>query len=175
MEENVLSAMYMSLSGMIEKYTFLKHKTSIFNEEIKKKFPEQMESLRLDAHHIIEARQYERFKNILKKIGWTSSDQMPAIAVHYISHIRSPKKIKELTGLKVAQETSSLSWELYKSVSSKHYKNVLEMINAYEEFYKKTAWGEHLGTFFGKLKRDIQTTNMFPGTIGLSSYLTAKY
>lgn len=82
---------YAILADEIRPYSKLIEKTRSFNKMVNDLFPNDYSSLRLDAHHIIERRSYERFKDIFRRLGWSSSDEMDSLTVHYEAHILSPK------------------------------------------------------------------------------------
>jgi len=166
--------LYSLLSTETKSFKELKKLTSLWNEYVRKLFPGDYESLALDAHHIIESRFFEIYADVFKKLGIASEAEMPCMAVHYSSHRLSPRNmiiydkpttwksiiefffphIKDL-GRPVSVEGMSLTKELMAEIPSSSNLTFEELLNAYQNFYRKTAWSEKLEAFFLKIRNDL--------------------
>jgi hypothetical protein len=140
--------LYAILADKIQPYNELIKKTRSFNKMIKELFPEDYSSLRLDAHHIIERRSYEKFEDIFRRLGWSSASEMASLAVHYEAHILSPKKLLEFP-----TTAFSLTRELINIIDSKEYQTFEEMLKAYEDYYKSSGWAKKVEGFFADVRR----------------------
>ncbi|MBN1602721.1 MAG: hypothetical protein JW915_14020 [Chitinispirillaceae bacterium] len=100
MKENVkeklfvcANTLYSSLADTVLPYNILKNRCSEFNAIVDIIEPvETRWQLYLEAHHIIEKRHFEVFKNYFKLIGINNTDVMPAVALHKMWHRMTTRK-----------------------------------------------------------------------------------
>jgi hypothetical protein len=145
---------YSELSRKIEPYKDLVKETNEFNRVVKALYPEEVgphgrvknADLRLDAHHIIEEETYKYFADNFKRLGFDSPQDMPAMAIGYEAHIRSPRTLLDST-----KEWKSLTKELKEQIDPANYENLEGLINAYKGYYSETMWGGNLTKFFENL------------------------
>jgi hypothetical protein len=102
---------YEVLSTLILPYKELRRRTNSFNRRVKDAYAltrdgSQYTGLRLDAEHFIDARFFAPFRSELAALGIRSPREMPAFAVHYEYHLRSPETLSEgkLDGVSLTQE-----------------------------------------------------------------------
>jgi hypothetical protein len=152
--------MYDQLAGTIDDYDSLKIETGTFNDILRKLYPKQAGTHEvLDAHHIIEERTYEMFKDTWTLLGWDSPGKMPAIPLPREYHRRSPKRLQSIG--KLAQEVregkgvSSLSQELIKNVDLTKIKSPEELIDKYVEFYTREGMAKDVIPLLNAVKREI--------------------
>jgi hypothetical protein len=143
------------LAGTIDDYTSLGTETSAFNAIVQRLFPKDFPSLRLDAHHIIEARTFEKFRSEWKLLGWNSAEEMPSIALFYEYHIRSPKRLKGLEGIAKNVDATSLTQELFKNIDLDKINTADELISAYEAFYSRQAIWKDVRPALAEVRREL--------------------
>jgi hypothetical protein len=139
LERNVLSTLLDQTAGTVDSYDKLNLETGTFNALVKQLYPKDFPSLRVDAHHIIEDRTYERFRDTWKLLGWESAEDMPAIPLMYEYHIRSPKRLPRIEELGKKKDIKSLSKELESAIKLDKFTSPEELIDAYMRFYQKEA------------------------------------
>lgn len=135
--------LYSELSGKIERYSDLRKETGAFNTIMKYLYPSSpIPDRRMDAHHIIEERLFEKFKSDWALLGWESPNDMPAISLLTEYHIRSlqpgrslSKESEYLADLAEAKSIYSLSKELEREIDIKAFKTVEEVLKAYKNYY----------------------------------------
>jgi hypothetical protein len=138
--EKLAAVLFDRQSGLIDRYASLRVESDAYNQLVKRLFPGDFPDLRIDDHHIIEARAYAKFQKTWQLIGWKSSDDMAAIPLMTEFHIRSPKTLLPdiKGGLALKDDFTSLTNILQASVDLNKIKTTDQLLNAYEDVYRKT-------------------------------------
>ncbi len=139
MLEDYGHALFSHIAGTSDSYDDLLAETKTFNALIKRLYPDDFPSLRIDAHHIIEGRAYENFAETWKLLGWESANDMPAIPLLYEFHIRSPKRLTGMQELVKKGDITSLSRQLLTTIKLEKINSPEELIKSYIAYYSKTA------------------------------------
>ena len=125
------------LSDVTDRYDMLSVETGVFNGIVRRLYPDDYPSLRLDAHHVVEERAFERFSDDWKLLGWSSPTDMAALPVFYEHHIRSPKRLPGLGQLGRELDAKSLTQELLKAIHPDKAKTPFALLDAYRGFYSR--------------------------------------
>jgi len=144
-----LKEIYFEAADKILPYGKLRKLTDEYNQVLKILYSKEVSSLdRLHAHHIIEKRHFEKFQNFFKKIGWSSEDMMPALAVFEEYHTRAAYK---LLGRSKDEGPTSLTWELIKEIPIEEVNSIVDLLRRYEGYYKKSGIWDKVKPFFDQL------------------------
>ncbi len=134
-------SLYKALAGKVAPYRYLNKECKEFNELIRKSYPKDPHwQLRLEAHHIIEKRFYDLYKEFFEKKGMKSTDDMPAVALHAVWHRGTPAKVLHQM-VKTDHPFTGLTQELL--ISIKGNPSPSEMMQKYERAYSQAlpdAW-----------------------------------
>lgn len=125
------------LADVSDRYDTLSVETGLFNGIVRRLYPDDYPSLRLDAHHLVEERTFERFSDEWRLLGWSSPADMPALPVFYEHHIRSPKRLPGIGQLGRELDAKSLTQELLKAIRPDREKDAFSLLDAYRGFYSR--------------------------------------
>lgn len=151
--EEEAERLYQKLAREIKPYKHLKKQTGEFNRHVaahvafadQSTLGVQIEyiGLRLDADHILEDRVFDAYAAEFRKLGWSSADDMPSIAIHTEYHIRSGEGMTDVfhiqdTGItgKTSLTEAKLKHFPHASEIRQKYPTLLRLVEGYEEFYK---------------------------------------
>lgn len=169
-KEQLLRAGYRDLATRVDSYRHLKNDTQAWNKTMRELYPGYGNpDLRLDSHHVFEARVYDKFKDAFAAKGIASADDMPTIAVPYEAHIRSPEGLgaafedhiarnieegEELIETTTDQAVKSLTEELKAAVKLDSLNSVEDAIKAYEDYYRShSMWWDKVKPVFADLRQ----------------------
>jgi hypothetical protein len=173
--EKEAQRLYQQLADEIASYNKLNRLTGDFNRCVRATLvkegtalgPEvEYIGLRLDADHILEGRTFSWFEKEFKALGWASSKEMDALAVHTEFHIRSGSGLTD--AFNIADDTfvgeSSLTKLKMDFIGKdpKKYPNVLSFVEKYEEFYQTQApqYYPKVSAWFTDLKAKIRAKGL---------------
>lgn len=141
--EKISLDLHKRLAGTpIEKYSDLRQEAGTYKAIIEELYPNNGPLIRIDAHHIIEGRTYEKFKDTWKLLDWHSAEDMLSLPLMYEGHILSPRGKKMPSDLfHLAKEKDYISFtnELKKAVVLEEIDTPEELIKAYKRFYSEKA------------------------------------
>lgn len=150
-----------SLSGKVDRYSDLEVESSTLNLILERLYPNGPKpDLVAQAHHFIEERTFEYFKDDFALLGWKSTNDFPAITLMMEYHINSmqpgrmlSKELKDLAKLAKSEEIYSLTQELIKWIPEKE----LEKIDKLETLLAKyTAYySSKMNNAQGRVKNSI--------------------
>jgi hypothetical protein len=138
--ERLAAVLFERQTNHVDRYAALKAESKAYDQLVKRLFPDDYASLRIDDHHIFEARTYDKFKKTWQLLGWKSADDMPAIALMYELHIRAPKQLLPDINVWVFDEENvkSLTALLLKNINLDKITTTDALLDAYEDFYRRT-------------------------------------
>jgi len=129
--------------------------TTTVNALLRRLYPEDYSSLRIDAHHVIEDRTFDKFRSDWKLLGWESSDDMAALPILYEFHIRTPKNLPGIRELARQKDVTSLTHELLQTINLNKIKNVDDLISAYRNYYFKTPYRSYAEPLLKAIQKRI--------------------
>ena len=127
----------------------------MLNAIVKALYPKDYPSLRTDAHHVIEDRAYEKFKDAWKLIGWDSPNDMAAIGVLYEFHIRSPKRLPGIAELGKQEDMLSLTQELLHAIDLSKIDTPEQLIAEYRKYYYTTELWKKTAPVLDRVERQL--------------------
>lgn len=175
-KERVLRAGYSDLATRVDSYRRLKKETRAWNKGMRELYPgHRNPDLRLDAHHVFEARAFEKFKQDFADKGIKSAQDLPTIAIPYEGHLRSVEGMAPVFADAIARNVDeanaaggqakrivtvtdesvrSLTEELKQAIDLRKYDSVEDVIKAYEDYYGRDAgWWDKVKPVFEDLRR----------------------
>jgi hypothetical protein len=142
--------LYQMLAGIVLPHRQMKRCCAVWNSLIRY-LGGDPDELELHSHHPIEARVLKYFPQDAARLGWRTENDMPAIAVHYLWHIRAPGKLYP-AGERPPPEALSLTWELFKHVDLTKPKGLRQAYLLYRDFYRAPVTEKSTGTKWLLLK-----------------------
>ena len=133
--ETQARTLYSELSGIADRYGSLKVETGLYNDLVRLLEPERFNELALDAHHPIEQRFFAKFAEDWRLLGWSSTDDMPALPAHYSQHRAAPKSLPGMGQHPEAVLAQSLSADLRKHIKLDQVKDAAQLLKAYRAYY----------------------------------------
>jgi len=163
--EKLAAVLFDRQSGLIDRYSNLKIESEAYNALVRRLFPDNFSDLLIEDHHILEQRVYPKFQKILQQLGWKSTDDIASIPLMKEFHTRSPKSLlPEIKGdLAELGDFTSLSNVLIRGVDLNKIKTIDELLNAYEDVYRKTAIREWVLPVLKEIRRQISIRQTLKG------------
>jgi hypothetical protein len=139
--ERAAAALSTSFSGSVERYADQAVVTGAYNQIVQRLYPNDYVFLRVDAHHVIEERTYDKFRAGWQMLGWESAEDMPALPLMYEYHIRTPKHLPGIEDLAKKNDWTSLSADLRTHINLDAIDSPEALLRAYAAYYfRQKIW-----------------------------------
>lgn len=135
--ERAAGDLLQSIANTVDRYSEMTVETRLFNKLITQLYPNEYDTLLVDAHHFIEKRAFAPFKDTWLRLGWQSTNDMPAIPLMARYHRRTPKNLPGVAGLAIEKDIISLTDELERTINLSKIDSPIILIRNYRDFYRR--------------------------------------